>query len=72
MRVPTLKEEAEAVAAKNGYYVPPYRFQQMMKAASKITDLLLSKQIQTSYAECKMIMEIVMAAIDKVFDYQQE
>lgn len=43
MNVLTIKQEAEDVTQKNGYYIPPYRFKMMAKCAEKISSLLVGR-----------------------------
>ena len=42
---------------------PPYRLNNMMKTASKITDIMLKSDISVTYKECLIILEIVRSGI---------
>ena len=61
-----IKREAEEITARTGLYLPPYRMNEMMNTAQRITNILTTSTVGISYAECRMILHIVEVAIDEV------
>lgn len=61
-----LQAEKERVLAETGAYVPPYRLANLMKAAGRILDLLTKADTNVCYEECRLVLEIVEAAISGV------
>ena len=66
-RLPRLNEEAEAVAEKTGYFIPPYEWADMMKLAGKIANILTCPAATTmTYRKALIILEIVEGSIKKM------
>lgn len=61
-----LQAEKERLLATTGFYVPPYRMANLMKAAAKIMDIVIKADTNICYEECRFIMAIVNAAITNV------
>ena len=59
MNVLTIKQEAEDITAKNGYYIPPYRFKLMAKAAEKISSTLVGAGNELTYTEMIIVLKSV-------------
>lgn len=53
----------QAFAYPGDPQIPPYRLGNMMKTASKITDIMLKGDISVTYKECLIILEIVRSGI---------
>lgn len=62
--LPTLAEEAERIKAERGYYIHPYKLNEMMKVANKILNVLTSSTFQCTYADCRFILELVQSALN--------
>lgn len=62
--LPTLAEEAERIKSERGYYIPPWKLNEMMKVASKIVNTLTSSTFQCTYADCRFILDIVAASLN--------
>lgn len=58
-----LQAEKERLLAATGFYVPPYRMANLMKAAAKIMDIVIKADTNICYEECRFIMAIVNAAM---------
>lgn len=58
-----LLAEQEKIVAERGYYIRPVRMANLMKAASRIFDILTKADTAISYEECRIVLEIV-GAID--------
>ena len=56
-----LLAEQEKVVAERGYYIRPVRMANLMKAASRIFDILTKADTAISYEECRIVLEIVCA-----------
>ena len=54
-----LLAEQEKVVAERGYYIRPVRMANLMKAASRIFDILTKADTAISYEECRIVLEIV-------------
>ena len=63
-----LQAEKERLLTTTGFYVPPYRMANLMKAAAKI----IKADTNICYEECRFIMAIVDAAIPRVSDQTEE
>ena len=63
-----LQAEKERLLTTTGFYVPPYRMANLMKAAAKIMDIIIKADTNICYEECRFIMAIVDAAIPRVSD----
>ena len=61
-----LQAEKERLLTTTGFYVPPYRMANLMKAAAKIMDIIIKADTNICYEECRFIMAIVDAAIPRV------
>lgn len=62
-----LQAEKERLLTTTGFYVPPYRMANLMKAAAKIMDIIIKADTNICYEECRFIMAIVDAAIPRVW-----
>lgn len=62
-KLPTIQQEAQNVAEQGGYYISPYQLAEMSKTASKIIDMLSKSGFQPSYAECKIVLDIVQKTL---------
>lgn len=67
-----LQAEKERLLAATGFYVPPYRMENLMKAAAKIMDIVIKADTNICYEECRFIMAIVNAAIPNAADQTEE
>ena len=67
-----LQAEKERLLAATGFYVPPYRMANLMKAAAKIMDIVIKADTNICYEECRFIMAIVNAAIPNAADQTEE
>ena len=67
-----LQAEKERLLTTTGFYVPPYRMANLMKAAAKIMDIIIKADTNICYEECRFIMAIVDAAIPRVSDQTEE
>lgn len=59
-----LQAEKERLLTTTGFYVPPYRMANLMKAAAKIMDIIIKADTNICYEECRFIMAIVDAATE--------
>lgn len=50
-----LQAEKERLLATTGFYVPPYRMANLMKAAAKIMDIVIKADTNICYEECRFI-----------------
>lgn len=57
-----LKREAEEITKRTGYFIPPYRLAELMKTASKVTNLITSVYF-VNYAEAMFILHVVEDAV---------
>ena len=67
-----LQAEKECLLAATGFYVPPYRMANLMKAAAKIMDIVNKADTNICYEECRFIMAILNAAIPNAADQTEE
>lgn len=49
----------------DGRGIPPYRMAQLVKAASKIVDMIVNGTWQLSYEEISIILELVQTAAER-------
>lgn len=66
-----LKRECEEITQRTGYYIPPYRLINLMKAAQKITDLLMRADLCMTYKEALFVLRIVSGAISGLTEGDQ-
>ena len=52
------------------YYITPARMANLMKAASKILNLLVTADLAVSYEECRIVLKIVDGAISEAIDHE--
>lgn len=64
MKLPTVQEEAAAAAGKSGYYIPPCRMVEIAGTARKMLGVLSGSNIQMSYAECDIVLEIIRQTLE--------
>lgn len=55
--------EKEEIIKRAGYYIPPYRLANLMRAAGRITDILVKADTNICFEECNIVLGIVAAAI---------
>ena len=58
-----LQAEKERILAATGFYVPPYRMANLMKAAARIMDIIIKADTNICYDECKIVLGIVSATV---------
>ena len=63
-----IKQECEDVSARNGYYIPPYRFKIMGSAADKVTKALVGLGNELTYTEMLIVLRTVMRHIDEILE----
>ena len=68
----TIKQEAEETTARLGYYITPYKLSKLMKTAQRVMDMIVKDNTPASYADCRMILEIVQASINKSLEQEAE
>lgn len=51
-----LLAEQEKIVAERGYYIRPVRMANLMKAASRIFDILTKADTAISYEECRIVV----------------
>ena len=61
-----LQAEKERLLAATGFYVPPYRMANLMKAAAKIMDIVIKADTNICYDECKIVLGIVSSAVSSL------
>ena len=54
-----LQAEKERILSDTGFYVSPVRMAALMKAASKITEILVKADTCICYEECVVVLAIV-------------
>ena len=57
-----LQAEKERLLTTTGFYVPPYRMANLMKAAAKIMDIIIKADTNICYEECRFIMATEVAS----------
>ena len=67
-----LQAEKERIIAGSGFYIPPYRLSNLMKAAARITDILVKADTNICYEECSIILALVAAGIAYVAEEEDE
>lgn len=72
MNVLTIKQEAEDISAKNGYYIPPYRFKMMAKLAEKISSALVGPGNELTYTEMLIVLKSVENSITTAINVKKE
>ena len=68
--VERLNEEKDRVIQKCGYYITPARMANLMKAASRILNLLVTADLAVSYEECRIVLKIVDGSISEAIDHE--
>ena len=66
-----LKAEKERILSDTGVYVTPYRMANLMKAAGKITDILVKADVAVCYEECLIVLDIVASTIKSIMKEKQ-
>lgn len=61
-----LQAEKERLLAATGFYVPPYRMANLMKAAAKIMDIVIKADTNICYEECKIVLGIVSTMLSSL------
>ncbi len=65
--LPKIKDEMQKVANEGGYYISPWRMAEFSKIASKVMNLMAQNNLNVSYAECVVIIDVVKAMLDRCF-----
>ena len=65
-----LNAEKERVIQQGGFYITPARMANLMKAAGKILNLLVTADLAVSYEECRIVLKIVDGAISEAIDHE--
>ena len=68
--VERLNAEKDRVIGQCGHYITPARMANLMKAASKILNLLVTADLAVSYEECRIVLKIVDGAISEAVDHE--
>lgn len=55
--------DIKAFARYGDFQIPPYRLNNIMKIASKVTDVMLKSDLSVTYKECLIILEIIRTGI---------
>lgn len=58
-----LQAEKEQILSSAGFYITPIRLSNLMRAAGKISEILVKADTCISYAECRLVLRIVEAGI---------
>lgn len=64
--VERLKAEKDRILSDTGVYVTPCRMVSLMKAAGRITDILVKADVAVCYEECLIILDIVASTIKSI------
>ena len=67
-----LMAEKERILAKTGFYVPPVRMSALLKAAARITDILIKADTNICYEECNIMLAIVAATISSMTEEDED
>lgn len=67
-----LQAEKERILAATGFYVPPYRMANLMKAAARIMDIIIKADTNICYDECKIVLGIVSATVSSLPEGERE
>lgn len=67
-----VRAEKERIIAEAGFYIPPYRLANLMRAAARIADVLVKADTNMSYGECKIVLGPVLATISAVTEGEDE
>ena len=72
MKLLTIKQEAEDISAKNGYYIPPYRLTLMSKAVDKVIKAIVGTGNELTYTEMLIVLRMVTRHIDEILESKTE
>lgn len=64
--------ERDRILSETGQYIPPYRLANLMKAAAKITDILVKADTNVCYEECKIVLAVVASTIGIVTEEDED
>ena len=67
-----VQAEKERIIAEAGFYIPPYRLANLMRAAARIADVLVKADTNMSYDECRNVLGLVLATISAVTEGEDE
>ena len=67
-----VRAEKERIIAEAGFYIPPYRLANLMRAAARIADVLVKADTNMSYDECKIVLGLALATISAVTEGEDE
>lgn len=67
-----VRAEKERIIAEAGFYIPPYRLANLMRAAARIADVLVKADTNMSYDECRVVLGLVLATICAVTEGEDE
>lgn len=72
MNILTIKQKAEDIMKRNGYYIPPYRFKMMSKCVEKISSLLVGAGNELTYTEMLIVLKSVENSILTAINVKKE
>ena len=58
-----IKTEAAEITGRTGRYIPPYRMANLIKAAMRISEMLIKTDVAMTYEECEIVLNIVLRTI---------
>lgn len=67
-----IRQEAEDITAKNGYYIPPYRLKIMGSVADKVIKALVGLGNELTYTEMLIVLRTVTRYIDEILESKKE
>ncbi len=67
-----IKHEADEIASRTGRFIPPYRLSNLMKAAQRITELIVRSDIAMTYEEIQLVLGIVQGAVGKAIGKEND
>ena len=67
-----VQAEKERIIAEAGFYIPPYRLANLMRAAARIADVLVKADTNMSYDERRIVLGLVLATISAVTEGEDE
>ena len=67
-----VQAEKERIIAEAGFYIPPYRLANLMRAAARIADVLVKADTNMSYDERRIVLGLVLVTISAVTEGEDE
>ena len=66
-RLLTLQEEAKEVGERLGYYIPPYKYGELVKMKSKIVGLMVGPSaITMTYQEMQILLDMISRDVSHI------